>query len=126
MLQYIFICIGLFVSVYSLPISEEETSKLISLFKQPESFDILALLMQTNEGHKTTLEIELFELVKKEFEQFKLKFSKVYHDVEEEEKRLLAFFHNIIMVKRNNELFKKGEKSYKMEINHMSDMVCFD
>jgi len=57
-----------------------------------------------------------------EWQQWKLKFAKVYTSVEEEYQRFLTFRSNVKKIKRHNDKAAQGVFSWKMGLNQYSDM----
>ncbi|KAH8274500.1 hypothetical protein KR044_002090, partial [Drosophila immigrans] len=64
----------------------------------------------------------LKDVLKAEFNAFKLKHHKVYKDVSEELKRLQIFVENKKLIESHNRRYAAGEESYKMGINQFSDL----
>ncbi|KAH8370498.1 hypothetical protein KR093_003683 [Drosophila rubida] len=64
----------------------------------------------------------LKDVLKAEFNAFKLKHNKVYKDVSEELKRLQIFVENKKLIERHNKRYANGEETYKMGINQFSDL----
>jgi len=57
-----------------------------------------------------------------EWQEWKLKFGKLYADYEEEKLRFVAFKDNAKTVKRHNQKAARGEVSWTMGLNQYSDM----
>ncbi|KAH8307748.1 hypothetical protein KR044_012240, partial [Drosophila immigrans] len=64
----------------------------------------------------------LKDILKAEFNAFKLKHHKVYKDVSEELKRLQIFVENKKLIESHNRRYAAGEESYKMGVNKFSDL----
>ena len=65
----------------------------------------------------------LMSVFKSEFHTYKLKFNKIYQSVDEENTRFSNFISSFMKIESHNELMRKGQKQYKMAINHFSDWV---
>ncbi|KAH8307751.1 hypothetical protein KR044_012243, partial [Drosophila immigrans] len=64
----------------------------------------------------------LKDVLKAEFNAFKLKHHKVYKDVREELKRLQIFVENKKLIESHNRRYAAGEESYKMGVNQFTDL----
>ncbi|XP_062136123.1 cathepsin L-like [Drosophila sulfurigaster albostrigata] len=64
----------------------------------------------------------LKDILKVEFNAFKLRHHKAYKDASEELKRLQNFVENKKLIDSHNKRFTAGEKTYKMGINQFSDL----
>jgi len=59
---------------------------------------------------------------KNEFSKWKTTFKKVYNDLEEEEHRLSVWLTNLETVVKHNIEYDLGRQTYRMGLNHLSDM----
>uniref|UniRef100_A0A1B6FW15 Cathepsin propeptide inhibitor domain-containing protein n=1 Tax=Cuerna arida TaxID=1464854 RepID=A0A1B6FW15_9HEMI len=58
-----------------------------------------------------------------QWQNFKVKYNKVYATPEEELKRRDIFLKNLKYVREHNEKYKRGEVSFEVGINEFSDMT---
>ncbi|XP_034101931.1 cathepsin L-like [Drosophila albomicans] len=65
----------------------------------------------------------LKDILKAEFNAFKLKHHKTYQDASEELKRLQIFVENKKLIDTHNKRYVAGEESYEMGVNKFSDMT---
>ncbi|XP_062136111.1 procathepsin L-like [Drosophila sulfurigaster albostrigata] len=65
----------------------------------------------------------LKDILKAEFNAFKLKHHKTYKDSSEELKRLQIFVENKKLIDTHNKRYLAGEESYEMGVNKFSDMT---
>jgi cathepsin L len=61
-----------------------------------------------------------------DWKAYKARLSKVFNDEDEENERMLAFLQSQQKVKRHNELFDRGEASFKLDINSIADLSWSD
>ena len=62
------------------------------------------------------------DLVKEEWELFKLEYGKTYSSEEEEIKRMDAFMENSFKIAKHNQLFHQGKVSFTLALNKFADM----
>lgn len=67
--------------------------------------------------------VPFYQVVKQEWELYKISHGKKYlHDVEEMF-RMKVFAENKHKIAKHNQLFETGQKSYKMKMNHFGDLL---
>jgi len=63
-----------------------------------------------------------YEVIKEEWQAFKLKFNKLYEEVEDKF-RMKVFMENKQKIARHNQLFERKQKTYSLDINQYGDML---
>ncbi|MFH4978105.1 hypothetical protein AB6A40_004814 [Gnathostoma spinigerum] len=58
----------------------------------------------------------------KAWEDFKLEHGKAFDDVENEYDHMFAFTKNLEYIKQHNEKFQRGEVTFEMGVNHLTDL----
>lgn len=64
----------------------------------------------------------LKDVLKEEFQAFKVKHGKTYQDISEELRRMKVFKDNVKIIEEHNKRFAAGEETYEMGVNQFSDM----
>lgn len=57
-----------------------------------------------------------------QWQSYKSEHNKVYDDEETENRYMLAFLSNLEAIHKHNELFKRGESTFEMDVNHIADL----
>ncbi|XP_034104195.1 procathepsin L-like [Drosophila albomicans] len=80
---------------------------------------VILILVLVTVVHATSLK----DILKDEFNAFKLKQHKIYKDSTEELKRLQIFVENKKLIDRHNKRYEAGKESYKMGVNKFTDLT---
>ncbi|XP_062136114.1 procathepsin L-like [Drosophila sulfurigaster albostrigata] len=80
---------------------------------------VILVLVLVTVVHATSLK----DILKDEFNAFKLKHHKIYKDASEELKRIQIFVENKKLIDSHNKRYVAGEESYEMGVNKFSDMT---
>ncbi|CAH2085102.1 unnamed protein product [Euphydryas editha] len=65
---------------------------------------------------------DLFKHIQEEWDTFKLEYEKTYENEEEERNRMMIFLSNKYRVYKHNQLFERGQVTFRLGLNKYSDM----
>ncbi|KRT84116.1 Peptidase, partial [Oryctes borbonicus] len=70
--------------------------------------------------------VSFYDLVKEQWDEFKLAYKKNYENLTEEKYRMKIFMENAHAISKHNQLYEQGLVTFSMKVNEWADMLPFE